>query len=220
MLIREINLLDRPRERAMAHGVKTLSNSELLAILFRTGTRELSALELGNKLLQKYTVNQLTNLSVGELTSISGIGNAKALSVLAAFELFKRSSIETKTRVISPKDVFEYLRYDLSELKQEHFVGIYLDAKNNIISSKTLFIGSLSMSVVHPREVFNWAVRLSAASIIVVHNHPSGDPTPSQSDIEVTKAIKDAGVTMDIQLIDHIVIGKTEFISLKELGYI
>lgn len=220
MLIREINLLDRPRERAMAHGIKTLSNSELLAILFRTGTRELSALELGNKLLQKFTVNQLTNLSVGELTSISGIGNAKALSVLAAFELFKRSSIETKTRVISPKDVFEYLRYDLTELKQEHFVGIYLDAKNNIISSKTLFIGSLSMSVVHPREVFNWAVRLSAASIIVVHNHPSGDPTPSQSDIEVTKAIKDAGVTMDIQLVDHIVIGKTEFISLKELGYI
>ncbi len=220
MLIREINLLDRPRERAMELGIRTLSNSELLAILFRTGTKDISALELGNKLLQAYTVNELSKITVSELTSISGIGNAKALSILAAFELFKRGSIQTKKKMISPEDVNEYLKYDLHELKQEHFVGIYLDSKNNIISSKTLFIGTLSMSVVHPREIFNWAVRLSAASIIVAHNHPSGDPTPSPADVEVTKAIKTAGDTMSIALIDHIVIGKDGFISMKELGYV
>lgn len=220
MLIREINILDRPRERAERYGVGALSNSELLAILFRTGTKEISALELGNKVLQRFNIQDLAVLSYKELIEISGIGPAKALSVLAAYELFKRSSSDLKRRVISPKDVFEFLKHDLQYLKQENFIGIYLDTKNNIIDIKTIFIGTLSMSVVHPREVFNWAVRLSAASIIICHNHPSGDPTPSPSDVEVTKAIKTAGKTMNIELVDHVIIGKGRFSSMKELGYV
>ncbi len=220
MLIREINVLDRPRERAEKYGISALSNSELLAILFRTGTREISALELGNKLLQKYSVSDMTTLSYNELIKISGIGPAKALSVLASFELFKRSSKTEKKKVISPKDVFGFLKQDLQYLKQENFIGIYLDTQNNIIDMKTIFIGTLSMSVVHPREVFNWAVRLSAASLIICHNHPSGDPTPSNSDIEVTAAIQKAGETMNICLVDHIIIGENRFVSLKEIGYL
>ncbi len=220
MFIREINVLDRPRERAEKYGISALSNSELLAILFRTGTKEISALELGNKLLQKYSVSDMTTLSYNELIEISGIGPAKALSVLASFELFKRSSKTEKKKVISPKDVFGFLKQDLQYLKQENFIGIYLDTQNNIIDMKTIFIGTLSMSVVHPREVFNWAVRLSAASLIICHNHPSGDPTPSSADIEVTAAIKKAGETMNICLVDHIIIGENRFVSLKEIGYL
>lgn len=220
MLIKEINIVDRPRERAINYGIGSLSNSELLAILFRTGTKDISALELGNQLLMNHSIHELKSASLHELTNISGIGNAKALSIMAAFELFKRTSVDSKKRVISPKDVYDYLKEDMTRLKQEHFVGIYLDVKNNIISTKTLFIGGLSTSVVHPREVFNWAVRLSAASIIIVHNHPSGDPTPSPSDVQVTVAMKEAGDLMDIQLIDHIIIGHSGFVSMKEIGKI
>lgn len=220
MLIKEINITDRPRERAVSYGINSLSNSELLAILFRTGTKKLSALELGNQVLLNHSISDLKSTTLNELTSISGIGNAKALTVMAAFELFKRTNVDGKRRVISPNDVYEYLKEDLIRLKQEHFVGIYLDTKNNIIATKTIFIGSLNTSVVHPREVFMWAVKLSAASIIIAHNHPSGDPTPSPADIEVTKAIKEASKTMNIDLIDHIIVGTEGFISLKEIGYI
>jgi len=220
MLIKEINITDRPRERAINYGINTLSNSELLAILFRTGTKDMSALELGNRVLQKYNLNVISKLTTTELTEIPGIGDAKALTLLAAFELYKRNERTSKRKVVSPEDVFKYLRPELTGLKQEHFVAIYLDTKNNIISSKTIFIGGLNVSIVHPREVFKWAVKLSAASIIVAHNHPSGDPTPSPADIEVTKALFEAGNTMSIELFDHIIIGENSFLSMKELGYI
>lgn len=220
MLIKEINITDRPRERALAYGVNILSNSELLAILFRTGTKDMSALELGNKLLQRHSINNISKLTTNELTKIPGIGDAKALTLLAAFELYKRNEVTSKRKVVSPEDVYNYLKIELSGLKQEHFIAIYLDTKNNIISSKTIFIGGLNVSVVHPREVFKWAVKLSANSIIVAHNHPSGDPTPSPADIEATKAINEAGNTMSINLIDHIIIGQDRYLSLKELGYL
>ncbi len=220
MLIKEINITDRPRERAINFGINTLSNSELLAILFRTGTKDMSALELGNRVLQKHNLNVISKLTTAELTEIPGIGDAKALTLLAAFELFKRNERTSRRKVVSPEDVFKYLRAELSGLKQEHFVAIYLDTKNNIISSKTIFIGGLNVSIVHPREVFKWAVKLSAASIIVAHNHPSGDPTPSPADIEVTKALYEAGKTMSIELFDHIIIGENSFLSMKELGYV
>ncbi|XMB87387.1 DNA repair protein RadC [Mycoplasmatota bacterium WC44] len=221
MLIREIVETDRPRERARKYGINTLSNSELLAVLLRTGTKDLSAIEVSNNILNSIDqINDLSDITTEELVNIKGIGIAKSLSVLAAIELGKRINYKIKrVKVVTPKSIFNLLRYEMCSLKQEHFICLFLDSKNNIITKKTLFIGSLNISIVHPREIFKWAVKLSSASIIIVHNHPSGDPTPSSQDIDITKKIIDSGNIIGITVLDHIIIGRDCFLSLSELGY-
>ncbi len=223
MMIRDVHLADRPRERLLRQGAKSLSNQELLAILLRTGTKEESVLVLANRVLNTFErLHQLKHATIEEMVAIKGIGEVKAIQLLAAIELGRRLSQkqnDDKYTVRSPQDAAAYLMPDMISLSQEHFVVLFLDVKNQIIHKKTIFIGGLNASIVHPREIFREAVKRSAASIICAHNHPSGVPTPSPEDIEVTKRIQEAGFIIGIELLDHIIIGDHQFTSLKEKGY-
>ncbi|POZ55517.1 hypothetical protein LYSIN_00300 [Lysinibacillus sphaericus] len=222
-MIRDVNRADRPRERLLRQGAMSLSNQELLAILLRTGTKEESVLALANRVLSTFErLHHLKHATIEEMIAIKGIGEVKAIQILAAIELGRRLSQkqnDDKFTVRSPQDAAAYLMPDMTSLSQEHFVALFLNVKNQIMHKKTIFIGSLNASIVHPREIFREAVKRSAASIICAHNHPSGIPTPSPEDIEVTKRIQEAGFIIGIELLDHIIIGDHQFISLKEKGY-
>jgi len=224
MMIRDVNIADRPRERLLRQGAMSLSNQELLAILLRTGTKEESVLVLANRVLSTFErLHHLKHATIEEMVAIKGIGEVKAIQILAAIELGRRLSQkqnDDKYTVRSPQDAAAYLMPDMTSLSQEHFVVLFLDVKNQIIHKKTIFIGGLNASIVHPREIFREAVKRSAASIICAHNHPSGVPTPSPEDIEVTKRIQEAGYIIGIELLDHVIIGDHQFISLKEKGFI
>lgn len=221
-LIKDLPKEERPRERFVKYGANSLSNQELLAILLRTGTKKKSAMSLATNILQKFeSIKNINDATIEELLSINGIGTTKAVQVLCAIELGKRIMTHIPNNsfsIRSPEDCANLLRNELKHLKQEHFMCVYLNVKNEVITKKTLFIGSLNRSIVHPREVFKEAVKRSAASIICVHNHPSGDPTPSQNDINVTKRLLEVGKIMGIDVLDHIIIGGDNFVSLKEKG--
>lgn len=223
LMIRDLHTADRPRERLLNQGAAALSNQELLAILLRTGTKEESVLHLANRVLIHFEqIQQLKDATIEEMTTIKGIGQAKAIHLLAAAELGKRlSSKQTEARftIRSPKDAADYLMADMASLRQEHFVVLFLNIKNQILHRQTIFVGSLNASIVHPREIFREAVRRSAASIICAHNHPSGNPAPSAEDIGVTKRLMEAGSIVGIELLDHLIIGDHQFISLNEKGY-
>lgn len=222
-MIRDVNRADRPRERLLRQGAMSLSNQELLAILLRTGTKEESVLALANRVLSTFErLHHLKHATIEEMIAIKGIGEVKAIQILAAIELGRRLSQkqnDDKFTVRSPQDAAAYLMPDMTSLIQEHFVVLFLNVKNQIMHKQTIFIGSLNASIVHPREIFREAVKRSAASIICAHNHPSGIPTPSPEDIEVTKRIQEAGYIIGIELLDHVIIGDHQFISLKEKGY-
>ncbi|QHJ71580.1 RadC family protein [Planococcus halotolerans] len=223
LMIRDVNTADRPRERLINQGATSLSNQELIAIMLRTGTRQESVLHLSNRVLNHFEqIQQLKDASIEELTSINGIGQAKAVQLLAAVELGRRLSskqTDAKFTIRSPKDAASYLMADMTSLKQEHFVVLFLNIKNQVLHRQTIFVGSLNASIVHPREIFREAVRRSAASIVCAHNHPSGNPAPSPEDIAVTKRLMEAGSIVGIELLDHIIIGDHQFISLNEKGY-
>jgi len=223
LMIRDVNIEDRPRERLLRQGAESLSNQELLAILLRTGTKEESVLVLANRVLNVFErLHHLKHATIEEMMAIKGIGEVKAIQLMAAVELGRRLAQkhnDEKFTIRSPQDAATYLMPDMTSLNQEHFVVLFLNIKNQIIHKQTIFIGSLNASIVHPREIFREAVKRSAASIICAHNHPSGVPTPSMEDIEVTKRIVEAGYIIGIELIDHVIIGDHQYISLKEKGY-
>ncbi|MEZ7170819.1 DNA repair protein RadC [Sporosarcina sp. OR05] len=223
MMIRDVHIADRPRERLIRQGAASLSNQELVAILLRTGTREESVLMLANRILKTFDkIQDLRDATVEEMMAVKGIGQAKAVQILAAVEIGKRlyqKHSEGRYVIRSPEDAAAYLMTDMSSLLQEHFVVLFLNVKNEVLHKQTIFIGSLNSSIVHPREVFREAVKRSAASIIAAHNHPSGNPAPSPEDIEVTKRLVEAGSIIGIDLLDHVIIGDHKFISLKEKGY-
>lgn len=224
-MIRDFPPDSRPRERMVTYGPKALSNQELLALILRTGTKDESVLELSNRLLKHFQgLRLLKEASVEELTDLKGVGTAKAVQILASLELGRRIERlqfdEERYTIRSPEDGARYVMEDMRFLSQEHFVCLYLNTKNQIISKQTIFIGSLNASIVHPREIFKEAFRRSAASIIAIHNHPSGDPSPSREDIEVTKRLVECGRIIGIDLLDHLIIGDKKFISLKEKGYV
>lgn len=223
MMIRDVHIADRPRERLIREGADSLSNQELLAILLRTGSRTESVLVLANRVLSTIDrLQDMKDLTVEEMKQIKGIGEAKAVQLLAAAELGKRlyrAAPHERYKIRSPEDAANYLMTDMSSLNQEHFVALFLNVKNEVLHKQTIFIGSLNSSIVHPREVFREAVKRSAASIIISHNHPSGDTTPSREDIEVTKRLAEAGSIMGIDILDHVIIGDQKFISLKDKGY-
>lgn len=223
MMIRDVHLADRPRERLLRQGAASLSNQELVAILLRTGTRQESVLVLANRILSSFDkIQDMKDATIEEYTQVKGVGQAKAVQLLAAAELGKRiyrKHSEGRYTIRSPEDAAAYLMTDMASLTQEHFVALFLNVKNEILHKETIFIGSLNSSIVHPRELFREAVKRSAASIICAHNHPSGNPTPSPEDIEVTKRLTEAGAVMGIELLDHLIIGDHQFISLKEKGY-
>lgn len=224
IMIRDVPQDDRPRERLIIHGASHLANRELLAILLGSGTKSESVISLSNNVLMHFDGLKLLNeATLEELTAIKGIGKAKGVIILAALELGRRLNQYKPNEcyvIRSPEDGADYVMEEMRQLKQEHFVVLFLDTKNQVIHQQTIFIGSLNASIVHPREVFREAVRRSAASIICAHNHPSGDPTPSQEDIQVTRRLVEAGKMMGIELLDHIIIGDRKFVSLKEKGYV
>lgn len=224
LLIKDFPQDERPRERFVQNGPESLSNHELIAILLRTGTKDESVLQLANRLLTHFEgLRLLKDASLDEITAIKGIGSAKAIQVLAAVEIGRRISkltYDDRYIIRSPEDGANYVMHEMRFLSQEHFVCLYLNTKNQVLHKQTIFIGSLNTSIVHPREVFKEAFRRSAASIICIHNHPSGDPTPSREDIDVTKRLAESGKIIGIDVLDHLIIGENKFVSLKEKGYL
>lgn len=215
-IIKNIPKIDRPREKLIQYGPEKLSNSELLALLLRSGNKEINAIELARKILKKFGAKELPNLNFKDLKKIPGLGPAKACEIVACFELGKRLLKDKKAQIfLTPKEIWEELR-DLRNHKKEHFVIFYLDSRNQEIKRETISIGSLNANLVHPREVFEPAVRNLAAQIILAHNHPSGDPTPSEDDLEITKRLIESGKILGIEVIDHIIVAKNNFFSFKE----
>lgn len=211
---------ERPREKMYKMGPKALSNAELLAIILRTGIKNQSALNLAYKILSKHNgLRFLVNTTVEELSQIDGIGLAKATQLMAAAELGRRISqykTDDEIYIRCPKDAAELLMEDMRYLNKEHMKVILLNIKCKVISVEEISVGSLSSSLAHPREIFIPAVKKSSAAIIMVHNHPSGDPHPSKDDVDLTKRIYEAGKILGIELYDHIIIGNGNYVSLKE----
>ncbi|WP_281275121.1 RadC family protein [Cohnella phaseoli] len=222
--LRELPSGERPRERMQQHGAQALSHAELLAILLRTGTRNESAVYLAQRILNECGgLRKLAESGWEELTHIRGIGPAKALQLQASIELGRRiarSKLPETVKITCPQDVADLLMEEMRHYREEQFVCLFLNTKNHVIGRQTLSIGSLNASIVHPREVFKAAIRRSSASILCAHNHPSGDPTPSAEDLQLTKRLAEAGQLLGIELLDHLVIGDSSFISLKEMGCI
>ncbi len=222
ILVKELPLSERPREKAIKFGIDTLSNRELLAIIIRSGIKGHSSLDIADNIL-KYAdgINKLINLNLNELMKIKGIKEAKAIELLACFELIKRISfvnVETLKNIDNPHLVHEWLIIKIGGIKQECFYVIFMNVKNHIIGFKKVFQGTLNASLVHPREIFKEAILKSASKIIVAHNHPSSDLTPSPADIEVTKQLKNAGDLIGIKLIDHLIVNDYNYFSFNENG--
>lgn len=218
--IKQLHPIERPREKLIKYGPEKLSNSELLAILLRTGKKGENVVEMAQKILQKFNSEKLAHTPFHELKKYSGLGPAKSCEIVACFELGKRLLKEKKTGLIlSPQEIYNELK-DLRNHKKEHFVIFYLDSRNQEIKREIISVGTLNASLVHPREVFEPAIIHNCAQVIVAHNHPSGDPEPSEDDIEITKRLQQAGKILGIELLDHIIIAKDGFLSLKERGII
>ena len=217
ILVKDIPILDRPRERLLKYGVINLSNEELLSIVLKNGTKNESVMSLSYNILK--SINNITNLkdiSINKLTKINGIGEVKAITLIAAIELGRRVYQEQnniKVLLNDSKLIYNLLHDELYDKKQEYFIVLYLDNKKYLIEKKILFIGTINYSTVHPREVFKYAYLYSSSSIIIVHNHPSGDVLPSKNDINLTKTLIEIGKINNIPIIDHIIIGNNNYYS-------
>ncbi|MEG0951204.1 MAG: DNA repair protein RadC [Niameybacter sp.] len=227
MKIEDFPIEERPYEKFLKYGEQGLSDIELLTILIRTGTKALSSIDIAKTLLvdEQGRVNllKLYENNLESLMSIKGIGKVKAIQILALLEMSKRLSRTKsgeKMKWQSPTDVANYFMETLRHKKMEQFLVVYLDTKCKCLGYEEISRGSLNASIVHPREVFKGAILKSAYSIIALHNHPSGDPTPSREDVQITSKLKSSGEMLGIGLLDHIVIGDGAFISLKEQGYL
>lgn len=219
--IKDIPINERPRERLINNGVDKLNNEELLALLLKTGTKNMSAKNLANLILKKIgDIKNLKNITYNDLLKIDGIGSAKACDILAAIELGKRINKEVVSinnlKITSTEMVYKYYKDIIGDKKQEYFYCIYLDNNKKIIKDKLLFIGTINYSIVHPREVFKEAYLLSASSIICVHNHPSGNLEPSNEDIDLTNRLKEIGNLLGINVIDHVIITYDSYYSFYE----
>jgi DNA repair protein RadC len=217
MKVQEMPLTQRPREKAIKLGVDQLHDRELLAIMIRHGYQGCSALQIADQLLMEFGLDRLPSLSLKQITKIKGLKDIKAIELLACFELSKRimaNQVLSTDVVNNPQTLIDWLKRQVGFLQQEHFIVVFLNTKNHIITYKTLFIGSLDVSVAHPREIFKEAVACSAAKIIAVHNHPSGDVTPSEKDVSLTELLNKAGKMMGIPLIDHLIVSKHSYHSI------
>lgn len=222
MTIKKLPERERPRERLLNRGANHLSNAELLAILMGTsGQRGESVLELAARVLEKAgDISNLTQLTSDELCEIKGIGPAKAVQILAMVELSRRLSVQgtPPSSIRSPEDVRRLLLERLRHEEREHFFTVLLNTKNHCLGIEEVSVGSLNSSIVHPREVFRAAIRRSAAALIIAHNHPSGDCTPSREDMDVTRRLTEAGRLIGIDVLDHVIFGDGVILSLKEKG--
>jgi DNA repair protein RadC len=220
--IKEMPESERPRERLEHFGAPTLSTAELLAIILRVGSRDENVVQLSTRLLaMHHGLAGLAQAPLSELASIKGMGRVKAIELKAAFELGRRLSLAApheRPQVKSPGDAAALLQLEMQVLEQEHLRTIMLDSKNHVLKVHTVYIGSLNSASVRVGELFREAIRLNSAAVIVAHNHPSGDPTPSPEDVQVTRQIVQAGKMLDIDVLDHLVIGQQRYVSLKERG--
>lgn len=216
--IKELPRSERPRERLMEKGAKNLKDSELLAILLGSGVKGKNAAVLAEEILRDYPKKKLLNLDFKKLSAIIGIGPAKACAILASQELVKRALAikeETLPCIRNINDIIAQAVY-LREKQREHFLVLYLNGRGEMIYKKPMFVGTLNANLVHPREIFAMALRQNAASVVFVHNHPSGNSEPSESDLLINKRLVEAGKIMGIAVVDHIILTKTNFVSFKQ----
>jgi DNA repair protein RadC len=220
--IKELPSGERPRERLLSYGPSALSNAELLAIILRTGTRSENVIQLAQRLLATFDgLGGLVRASAAELEAVKGLGPAKVTQVKAAMEVGRRLLVEApeeRPQIRSPADAANLVMSEMSYLEQEHLRVMLLDTKNRVLDTPTVYQGSLNTSLIRVGEIFREAIRANSASIIVLHNHPSGDPTPSPEDVAVTRQMVEAGELLDIEVLDHLIIGCQRFVSLKERG--
>ena len=220
--IMDLHEADRPRERLASLGPQALSNAELIAILLRVGVRGESAVAVGQRLLNKFGgLNGLHRAPFRELMDQHGLGEAKASQIKAAIELGRRLTLESpeeRPAINSPADAAALVQYEMSALEQEHLRVILLDRRNRVMETAEVYKGSVNSSQIRIGEVFKEAIRKNASAVVVIHNHPSGDPTPSPDDVAVTRAIVQAGKLLDVEVLDHLVIGQGKWVSLKERG--
>ena len=217
-MLREVPFFDRPREKAIKYGIKTLSTVELIAIILRTGSKDEGVIELSKKLLYGLdSVSRLREMTLEELINIKGIGKTKAITLFASIELGLRI-LEDKNKLktySNPKQIFDYYSPMLKNTNKEYLYAIYLNTKGYVISEQLITQGTVSSSLMDGKDIIKWALKLSATAIILVHNHPSGDSTPSIQDMKVTTEIVKQAKLMDLIVLDHIIIGETYF-SMKE----
>lgn len=218
LLIKELSNNEKPRERLKNYGVSSLSNEELISIILRTGTKSLSVKDLSQNILKE--ISDLKDLTINKLLQIKGIGEVKAITLIASIELGKRlytkSIIKKDIKLTNVESVYSLFKDYFNDLKQEQFIVIYLDTKKKLIDYKILFIGTIDQSTVHPREIFKNAYLMSASFIICIHNHPSGVSSPSNEDILLTSKLYEISKLMLIPLLDHLIIGNNEYYSFLE----
>lgn len=221
-MIRDMAAGERPRERLVQVGPTAVSTAELLAILLRTGVPGENVVRLAERLLIQFKdLPGLARASIPELMTVHGVGEAKAVEIKAALEIGRRllaSAPQEKPRVSSPADAANLLMSEMMFLEKEHLKLVLLDTRNNVLGTPTIYVGSLNTSVIRVAELFRAAIRENAAAFIVAHNHPSGDPSPSPEDIRVTRQLAQAGKLLDIEVLDHVIIGHQRYVSLKERG--
>jgi len=214
--IKDLHKVDRPREKLAHYGPEKLSNSELLAILIGSGYKGKNVIKVAQTILRKYSTKGLRKVNFKQLSKEKGLGPAKVTQILAAIEIGKRIyNKEDTIKFSKPEDVYEHLR-NLRTKKKEHFVALYLNSQNELIHEETISIGSLNANIVHPREVFEPAIKHLAAGIIVAHNHPSNRIKPSKEDKQITKELVKSGEILGIEIYDHLIITKRGFISFKD----
>lgn len=218
MRIHDIPEEGRPRERFLRQGPEALSDAELLAIILRTGKKGENAIDMSNRLIAEYGLDKLFGCSLKELQKIKGIGPSKAMQILSISELNKRQSLAKKNikKITCAEDVFDLYHERLKDEKQEQFIVLALNNKNGIIKEEIISKGVIDSAIIDPREVFKPAIRSSAAKIILVHNHPSGDPLPSKEDQEVTRKLIESGELLGIKVLDHVIIGRDEYWCWRE----
>lgn len=223
---KEMQPEDRPLERLINKGPQALSNPELLAVLlgkdFNWKGHQDTAVNVAHRVFRKYDIKKLSQASTGELEKIFGIGKIRAVHIQAIFELGRRLASHTEEYhpvIETPEDIYKILGPEMQSLEQESVKIVLLDSRNRVIKCEDVFKGSLNMNIVHPRELFKSAIDNNASSIVVVHNHPSGDPEPSEDDIRVTKKLIDAGKLLGIKVVDHMVIGNNKFVSIKSFVF-
>lgn len=218
MKIKDIPKEGRPRERFLKLGPEALSDAELFAILLRTGNKGENVIDMSNRLISQYGLDKLFDCSIKELEEIKGIGPSKAMQILAMSEILKRIHLSEKPvkKISCAEDVFKLFHDRLKDKKEEHFYVLMLSTKNNIIGEQLISKGILDSSIIHPREVFKPAIKNSASKIILVHNHPSGDPSPSPEDLEITEKLIKAGEELSIKVLDSVIVGKETFWSWRE----
>lgn len=214
--IKNLERIEQPREKLLTYGPERLTDAELLAILLRTGLEGKNVLEVAKSVIKKFPGARLANAAIPELTKIKGVGEVKALELVACFELGRRLLKDKQVQlVLSPRAVWERME-DLRTSKKEHFVVFFLDTQNQLIKREVVSIGTLNASLIHPREVFEPAIKHLVSHIIVAHNHPAGSLEPSEEDLAVTRRLRDAGLLLGIQLLDHVIVTTTGYLSLKE----